>query len=825
MTSPRKNTPIKAKTKSKESKTKAITKRQTTSTKKPAKRKPSGAKSTKGRGKRKITTKQRLGRLVFTAMVLLCILVCLFFTTVYLGFWGHVPSYRQLESIKNPSASEVYAADGRLLGRYYIENRSQVDFQEISPNVIHALVATEDARFYEHNGIDRIALMRVFFKTLLLGQQTGGGSTLSQQAAKNIYPRSSSKWLMPANKLREAITAYRLEKIYSKEEILALYLNTVPFGENIYGIGLASERFFSKTPAQLSVDEAAVLIGMLKANNAYNPRKNPERSKERRNVVIAQMHKEGYLTAEEEKFYQEKELKLSYKVISYNTGPAPYFLAMLLPQLKQWCEDNIKPNGEAYNIYTDGLQIKTTINYDFQQYAEEAVKAQLKSLQKTFDAHWSSSKPWDKDWDIFHRAVQQSSRYKLLKKSQANEEEIKKAFRTAVEMSVFTPEGTKDIFLSPNDSIKRQLMQLHAGFLALNPQSGALQAWVGGIDFQHFQYDHNRAKRQVGSTFKPLVYLAGLEEGLSIDAYFSNERKVYKAYQNWSPRNSHPDYSGYYSMRGALSKSINTIAVEVAMQTGLDELIDLARSLGISADLPEYPSLALGVASVSLEEMVAAYAAIINDGKYTKPYYLVSIEDAQGRVLAEFAPPRASDVGINPDHSRAVVQMMQSVIDEGSGSAMRHTWGVTGDLAGKTGTTQNGSDGWFIAASPHLVAGCWVGADNPAIHFRTIKYGQGAYLALPVVGRFYQRVYANSKYKGLAQKQFKLPSAETRRKLQQAPYVDLLPREEQGGFFLRHKNKASNQLQEREERPAEKKLSWKERRAKRRAEREARRKN
>ncbi len=735
-------------------------------------------------GKRKKAANKKSKKRVFFLWLLklaiaAIVLFALFFISVYVGFWGHIPTKNQLEEIKNPLASEVYSNEGKLLGRYYIENRSYVKFNEISPNVIHALIATEDARFYEHGGVDEWALLRVAVKSVLLGNRSaGGGSTLSQQAAKNLFPRGEGMLMMPANKLREAITAYRLEKIYTKDEILTLYLNTVPFGENIFGIGLASERFFSKLAIHLNVEEAAVLVGMLKANNTYNPRKNPDRSKERRNTVINQMVKAGYLTKIEGTHYQSLPLKLNYKVISYNNGPAPYFLAMLRPQLMQWCADNIKPTGEPYNLYTDGLQIKTTINYDYQIAAQDAVCKQMKKLQAVFDKHWESTKPWNDKWDIFSRAMKSSERYKSMKKAKATDKEIEEVFKTPIQMSVFHWDGIRDIKLSPNDSIKHALMMLHAGFLALEPQTGNIKAWVGGINFENFQYDYIKAQRQVGSTFKPIVYLAGLESGLQADQYFSNERKVYKEYQNWSPRNSHPDYSGYYSMSGALAKSVNTVAVNVLMQTGISNTISVAEQLGITANLPKYPSLALGVASISLEEMLGAYAAIINDGKYIEPHYLVSISDAYGNLLEEFKAPVPSNTHLNPDNTRAVVQMMKSVIDEGSGKAMRSTWGITGDLAGKTGTTQNNSDGWFIAATPNIVAGCWVGANNPSVHFRTIKYGQGAYMALPVVGQFYKSIYTNQKYNSQFRTKFKRPSAQTLEQLNIEPYKETLNRQE-----------------------------------------------
>jgi penicillin-binding protein 1A len=732
-------------------------------------------KASSGKRKRAATNSSPGRRVLFFFLkvaVVGFILFALFFTTVYLGFWGYVPTTAQLHDIKNPQASEVFSAEGKLLGRYYVENRSNVRYEEISPNVIYALVATEDSRFYEHRGIDEVALMRVFIRTLILQDRSaGGGSTLSQQIAKNLFPRNDLGFIsMPVNKLREAIIAYRLERIYTKEEILALYLNTVPFGENIFGIEVAAERFFNKKPKDLTVDEAAVLVGMLKANNYYNPRLHPDHARERRNVVISLMVKNEYLSEEQGRVFQQKPLTLRYTKISYNEGPAPYFLEMLKPELLAWCQDNKKENGDPYNLYTDGLKVKTTVNYDYQYFAESAVKEYMKNLQTVFDNHWKSSSPWSRKPDILTRAMKQSERYRKMKAAGKSDEEIKKAFNEKHDMVLFNWSGDKQEVTTPMDSLKHYLRLLNAGFLGVEPSTGEVKAWVGGIDFRYFKYDHVNSARQVGSTFKPFVYLSALENGLEPDDYFQNERKVYHDYQDWSPQNSHPDYEGYYSMQGALAKSINTVAVEVLMETGIDEVIETARELGITAKLPEYPSLALGVASISLKEMVSAYATILNDGVYIEPHYLVSIEDAQGHVLKQYDKPVPVKTGIDPENCRMIVHMLQSVISEGTGAAIRSTFHIGGDFAGKTGTTQDNSDGWFMGMNPRLVTGCWVGADDPSVHFRTITYGQGAYMALPIVGKFYSKLYADSRYKRLQYASFRQPTPRLLAKLSVEPY-------------------------------------------------------
>jgi len=767
--------------------------------------------------RKKSSKKSSVGRRFLMLMLKIAavgfILFALFFTAVYLGFLGYVPSTSQLHDIKNPQASEVFSQEGKLLGRYYTENRSNVRYDEISPNVIQALVATEDSRFYEHRGVDEVALMRVFVKSIILQDHSaGGGSTLSQQIAKNLFPRNSlGVFSMPVNKLRESIIAYRLERIYTKEEILTLYLNTVPFGENIFGIEVAAERFFNKSPRDLTVDEAAVLVGMLKANNYYNPRLHPERSKERRNVVIGQMVKNEYLTEAQGKVFQEKPLTLRYRRISYNEGPAPYFLEMLKPELLEWCKNHKKENGDPYNLFNDGLKVKTTVNYDYQYFAEQSVKEYMKNLQNVFNNHWKGSSPWSRKPAVLERAMKQSERYRKMKAAGKSADEIKAAFNQKRDMVLFDWAGDKQVVTTPLDSIKHYLRLLNAGFLGIEPATGEVKAWVGGIDFRYFKYDHVNSQRQVGSTFKPFVYLAALQNGLEPDDYFSNERKVYHDYQDWSPQNSHPDYEGYYSMEGALAKSINTVAVEVLMETGIDETIETVRDLGISADLPEFPSLALGVASISLKEMVSAYATILNEGVYIEPHYLVSIEDAQGKVLDVFAKPEPIKTSLDPENCRLVIHMMQSVISNGTGSPIRTVYHVGGDFAGKTGTTQDQTDGWFMGMNPGLVTGCWVGADDPSIHFRTITYGQGGYMALPIVGKFYTKLYADTRYKRLQYASFRQPAPRLLAKLDVEPYREDLPTGSIGdliGNIFKKKDRSESDQSNVETDKTEKKKIW-----------------
>lgn len=727
----------------------------------------------------------------------------LLFLIVYVGFTGPVPSSEELQKIKNPVATEVFASDGRLLGRYYIENRSNVSFDQISPNVINALIATEDSRFYKHRGIDEIALLRVFLKSVLLqDHSSGGGSTLSQQIAKNLYPRKSFGPLsMPVNKLRESIIAYRLERLYSKDEILTLYLNTVPFAENTFGIEVASERFFSKAPSKLSVPEAATLIGMLKANNSYNPRKNPERSLERRNVVIDQMQKYSYLSATEAKMYQAAPLDLTYNLITYNEGPAPYLMQKLRPFLQSWCDDHLKEDQTTFNLFTDGLKVNTTLDFDMQMAAEKAVSDQMKNLQALFDEHWGKAKPWGNDQSVVQRAMKRSDRYRNLKKSGIPENQIKEIFKTPTSISVFSWNGNKQTEMAPMDSIQYYLKILNTGFMAMDPYSGELKAYIGGDDFRFFKYDHTTSKRQVGSTFKPIVYLAALEAGISPETYFPNEQKVYTDYDNWKPENSHDDYTGFYSMEGALSKSINTVAVDVLMKTGVSNVVALAHKMGIESDLPEYPSLALGVASVSLEEMVCVYAEIVNGGRKVKPFYLKSVESNSGEILEKFENIQPDEQLAQPENCHIITHMLQSVVNDGTGADIRTRWGIDSDFAGKTGTTQDQADGWFIGMAPTLVAGAWVGGEDPSIHFRTLGTGAGGHTALPIVGQFFSQILHSGKFQDMRSKTFDPPSAESLALLDIPPYRELLPVKSKG--FLRSLFGKKDNQQEAELKPGE----------------------
>lgn len=716
------------------------------------------------------------------AITLFLLAIFMFFFSVKWGIFGPIPNKEAILDFQNSTASEIYSEDSVLLGKYYIQDRTDISFKELPPSLIEALIATEDVRFYEHNGVDRRSLFRVIFKTLLLqDESSGGGSTITQQLAKNIYPRHNYGLLtIPVVKVKEAIIATRIEKVYTKEEILTLYLNTVPFGENAFGIEAASERFFSVSPIDLTTDQAAVLVGMLKATTTYNPRRNPERAAVRRNVVLSQMAKYGFLAPEQADSLKQLPITLKYKYLTHNEGLATYFRAHLRQELLQWCASRTKPDGSNYNLYTDGLKIYTTLNSKMQAYAEAAVKEQMAGLQEQFYAHWKGRRPWYQDENALIKAIYNTPRYQQLKEKGLTEPEIQEVFKQPVPMKIFTWEGEKEVDMSPLDSVKHYLYFLNAGFMAMNPHNGHVKAWVGGIDHKYFKYDHvnEQTKRQVGSTFKPIVYAAALESGIQPCDYIPNERKVYEEYENWSPKNADNVYEGFYSMEGALTQSVNTISVELIMNTGPQKVVDLAHRTGIKSNIKPVPSIALGTANISLFEMIGAYSTFSNEGIPVKPTYLLSIQDKSGKVLETFEPVLMKRA-LSKTSSIMIREMLKNVIDKGTGASLRYRYGLANDIAGKTGTTQSHADGWFIGITPDLIAGAWVGADDPRIHFRTIQYGQGAHMALPIWGRFMQQVNKDPAFSNIRHARFPRPPMEIVAALDCDPFM----LEEENNFF------------------------------------------
>jgi len=575
-------------------------------------------------------------------------------------------------------------------------------------------------------------------------ESSGGGSTITQQLAKNLFPRKRYAMLsMPINKIREFIIAWRLENIYSKDEILTLYLNTIPFADNTYGVKTAAERFFSTPVRSLTPEQAAVLVGMLKATHTYNPRLFPERAIQRRNVVIGQMAKYGFITEDQQRELQSKELGLKYNRTSHNEGLAPYFRAYIQQELVEWCKQNEKEDGTPYNLYTDGLKIYTTIDSRLQRYAEEAMETQMKALQEKFRSQLDKRQLHK----IALEKVTRLPQYTALKKEGLSHEEIMKRLNKPVATRIFTWEGEKKVEMSILDSLKHHMQFLQAGLMALDPKNGSIVAWVGGIDHTFFKYDHVKesTKRQVGSTFKPIIYSAALESGIRPCAYISGNKTVYTNMDDWTPENTDEEtYELKYSMEGGLAGSVNTVSVKLIEKTGIRNAISVARKMGITSDLPAVPSIALGTPSISVKEMVTAYAVIANKGEYVEPKYITRIADRSGNIIHEQESDEVPVRALSPETAQMMVHMLQSVVSTGTGSALRHRYGLTNDIAGKTGTTQSNVDGWFIAITPRLVVGTWVGADDPRIHFKSTALGQGAATALPIVARFFQKANKDS---------------------------------------------------------------------------------
>lgn len=656
----------------------------------------------------------------------LVVLQCIFILAVYMGAFGVLPGYQSLREIKNPVATEVYSADGQLMGTYYIQNRQYQEPSEISDSIKNALIATEDVRFYRHKGIDIRSLFRVFIKTLLLRRESsGGGSTLTQQLAKNLYPRGDhGAFTMPVNKVKEMITAHRMEKIFTKDEILELYLSTVPFGENTFGIKSASRRFFNKDPRELQLEEAAVLIGMLKATRNYNPVTNPGGATDRRNVVLSQMAKYGFLEASRADSLRELPLVVDYHPLPHNAGIAPYFREFIRAELDSWCQEHYKNGSEHYNLYTDGLKIYTTIDSRLQRHAEEAMKANMSRIQEIFEKQWEGDDLWKGltekqlliNYDGEHRS--------------GMEEEPRR------KMEVFTWDGLQSREYNTLDSIRHYLRYLQAGIMAMDVKTAEIRAWVGGIDHEYYQFDHVRARRQAGSTFKPLVYLEALEQDISPCDYFPNDSIVYEDFDDWTPQNADRTYGGYYSMKGALVHSVNTVSVELLMRVGIDSVIALSQRAGIESTLPAVPSLALGTGEVSLFELMKAYQAIANMGVAKEPVYISRIEDRNGLILEERTPDAEGTEICSPEHAALMIEMLRGVVNDGTAASLKMKYHLDADIAGKTGTTQNYTDGWFIGFTPGLVTGVWVGGDLQNVRFKNMYYGQGAATALPIWAGF-----------------------------------------------------------------------------------------
>lgn len=731
-------------------------------------------------------------------------LVALLFLAVTLGLLGPMPKFEDLENPRSNLATEIYSADQALLGKYFVENRSNVHFEDLPPGLIHALIATEDARFTEHSGVDARSVMRVLFKTIIgRRESSGGGSTITQQLAKNLFPREKnpSAFTLFSTKLREWVTAVRLERNYTKQEIIAMYLNTVDFGSHSYGIKSAARTFFNKTPDSLNVQESALLVGILKAPTRYSPIRNPKNALGRREVVLGQMRDYKFITRQE--FDSLKAIPIdmtNFRVQDHTAGMATYFREYLRSMLTApepeeenyrdhdqyladlaewdhnpaygWCHKNKKADGTSYNLYKDGLRIYTTINSRMQQYAEEAVIEHLGGeLQNDFYRHWKGVRKAPFDWRLSEEqidglimaGIKRSERYQNLVRANLPEETIKRIIRTPMPTRVFSWKGEIDTVISPYDSVKYHKWFLLSGLMSMEPQTGYVRAYVGGIDFNYFKYDHVKtARRQVGSTFKPFVYTVAMQEGeFSPCSRIPNVPVSFDLPTGdiWEPRNSSDYKEGeMISLKEALANSVNYISAFLIKRYSPGPVIKIARKMGVKSDIPEVYSICLGTPDLSLYEMTGAFSAYANKGVFIEPIFITRIEDKHGNVLARFSP--RSEEAMSEETAYIMLSLMQGVVESGTGARLRGRYGLTAQIAGKTGTTDNNSDGWFMGVTPNLATGVWVGCEDRSVHFRSTALGQGANMSLPVWAIFMKKVYADPSLKVLQSDKFEAPGVD-----------------------------------------------------------------
>jgi penicillin-binding protein 1A len=701
-------------------------------------------------------------------------LIILIFAGISFGLLGFMPSFEELENPKSNLATEIISGDGKLLGTYYIENRSNVDYSSLSPYLVQALVATEDLRFYNHSGVDARALGRVIGKTLIGRKSSaGGGSTITQQLAKNLFPRKrQNKISIIFRKLKEWVIAVKLERNYTKDEIIAMYLNTVDFGNNSFGIKTAANTYFGTTPDSLSVEESAMLVGMLKAPSFYSPIRNPERATLRREVVLNQMRKAGFITDEEYDEVRQRPLNMTkFRQQDHKAGLATYFREYLRSYLTEWCSTHTKPDGTPYNLYKDGLKIYTTIDSRMQRYAEEAVAEHLGlDLQPTFYETMKDVKkaPFsdiseDDIQRLLTQAMKQSDRYRHMKEAGSSQKEIEETFQKPVEMQVFTWQGLKDTTMSPWDSLMYYKWFLHCGMMSVEPQTGYVKAYIGGINYDHFQFDNVMGgRRQVGSTFKPFVYTVALSEGDYTPCTEVPNVKVCVEQPNlpdWCPKNSSNAREGeMVTLKWALANSVNYVSAYLIKRFSPQSVVNLVRKMGVEAPIDAVPSICLGTCDLSVYEMVGAMSTFANKGIFVKPMFVTSIEDRNGVVLERFSPEQHE--AMSERTAYMTTKLMQGVVDGGTGVRLRYKFGITAPIAGKTGTTQNHSDGWFMGLTSNLVTGVWVGGEVRSIHFRSIAQGQGANMALPVWAIYMKKVFDDTKI-NLSQDDFDRPEGIT----------------------------------------------------------------
>ncbi|MDR2868703.1 MAG: transglycosylase domain-containing protein [Bacteroidales bacterium] len=684
--------------------------------------------------------------------------ILLLFFLISMGWMGFMPSFTDLENPQTNLASEVYSADGELLGKYYIENRSNCHYNDLSPELRNALIATEDARFYRHAGIDFRAMGRVFFGVLTFSNK-GGGSTITQQLAKNLFPRDADagKIQIILTKMKEWVVACKLEHEYSKDEILAMYFNTVDFGNQSLGIKSAAATYFNKEPIALNAQESALLVGMLKAPSKYSPIRNPNNAMTRRNTVLNQMERYGYLTEQQADSIKDIAIDMSkFSRQDHISGNATYFREYLRQYLKDWCKNNPKKDGSFYNVDVDGLRIYTTIDSRIQKYAEQAVYEHICDyLQPIFFKHWSGYKnaPFynlgEKDTrNILVQAMRRSDRYACMKDEGFNEEQIIAEFQKKVKMKIFTYHGLRDTIMSPWDSLRYMKTFLHCGFMAMETNTGYVRAYVGGVNYQQFQYDHVKlSKRQVGSTFKPYVYAVAMQNGYDPCTMVPNVPVTFAppdVNAEWTPKNSgHYREGEMIPLREALAMSVNQVSAYLMKEFKPQSVIQLVQAMGIKSEIPAVPAICLGACELTLYEQVGAINCFPNQGVYVEPTFITKICDKEGNVIASFAP--STKQAINPITAFKTVKLMQGVVDYGTSARLRGQYKLSFPLGGKTGTTDNQSDAWFVGYSPMLTCGVWVGCEDRAAHFRSMEYGQGARMAMPVFGLFMQKLYNDPK--------------------------------------------------------------------------------
>jgi penicillin-binding protein 1A len=697
-------------------------------------------------------------------------LVVLFFACVALGVFGPMPTFEELENPKTNLATEIISADGKVLGTYYYENRSNVRYAELSHYMPEALISIEDERFTEHSGIDERALFRVAFG-VLTGNKKGGGSTITQQLAKNLFPRGEnlSTPKLVLRKFKEWITATKLEYNYSKEEIVAMYLNTVSFGHNAYGIRSAAKTFFDKSPKDLTLEECALMAGVVNAPTRYSPVRNPENSTARRNLVLQKMAENGYITQAECDSVSQIPIDMShFGVMDHNSGQATYFREFLRGYLTKWADTTYRADGKPYNIYRDGLRIYTTIDSRMQRYAEEAVREFMGGeLQPMFYKHWKNQKnaPFsnvtaDEIEHIMETSMKRTDRYRIMKNAGMDIDSIRAEFNRPVRMTVFSWDGPIDTVMSPMDSIRYYKWFLQASLVSIESHTGHVKAYVGGLDYRFFKYDHvTQARRQVGSTFKPFLYSLAMQEG-----EYTPCTKIPNIPYNiqledgkfWSPGNSGDKSVGQeITLKAALAQSNNWISAYLMNQFGPNAVIGMARRMGVESPIDAVPAICLGVCDLKLIEMVRAMSTFANQGVYVKPMFITRIEDKNGNVIDRFYPEGSE--AMSELTAYKMVELMKGVVQSGTGIRLRSYYGFNNPIAGKTGTTQKQSDGYFMGITPDLTTGVWVGAEDRSVHFRSTQLGQGSHTALPIWAKYMRKVY-NDKSLGISQGDFVKPN-------------------------------------------------------------------